>query len=285
MVCWKLRMSSISISALSILLPAFFDVGAVDALDVFLIEDGLHRLDGRERLLQFFELRRFQHAGVGRGFVGAYLRKCPSRRKPGRSSPASGTKSLIIGERLSVRLPNRIVASCVRDPTGAAMPRLIASTPAINVVETAPIPGINTPNLPSAGAILTFCSEDKPLNSLEVPLVAGDHSLDVGMLKIILTFYAQSRDCRGYFRRDLGNRRGRRKARVRRTLLSIERVSRRRGGGHGVERTRGRAADHGPGAGPGVSRRADARPGRHGRDPQIEGKRDPAAIFRDGDGL
>jgi hypothetical protein len=32
----------------------------------------------------------------------------------------------------------------------------MASTPAINVVETAPIPGIKMPSLPSAGAIWTL---------------------------------------------------------------------------------------------------------------------------------
>jgi hypothetical protein len=36
---------------------------------------------------------------------------------------------------------------------GEAIPRLMASTPAMNVVVTAPIPGISTPSLPFAGAI------------------------------------------------------------------------------------------------------------------------------------
>src|ERR1700722_16788838 len=71
------------------------------------------------------------------------------------SSFASGTKSLISGVRPSVRLPRRTVASCVRDPIGAPRPRLTASTPAMNVVLTAPIPGSSTPSLPSAGAIRT----------------------------------------------------------------------------------------------------------------------------------
>src|SRR6202167_5344926 len=69
------------------------------------------------------------------------------------SSLASGTKSLISGVRPSVRLPSRTVARCVRDPIGAPRPRLTASTPAMNVVLTAPIPGSSTPSLPSAGAI------------------------------------------------------------------------------------------------------------------------------------
>ena len=37
-----------------------------------------------------------------------------------------------------------------------AEPRLMASTPAMKVVVTAPIPGIRTPSLPSAGAIWTL---------------------------------------------------------------------------------------------------------------------------------
>src|SRR5580700_2860712 len=71
------------------------------------------------------------------------------------SSFASGTKSLINGVRPSVRLPRRTVASCVNDPIGAPRPRLTASTPAMNVVLTAPMPGSSTPSLPSAGAIRT----------------------------------------------------------------------------------------------------------------------------------
>src|SRR5580658_3249198 len=59
------------------------------------------------------------------------------------------------GERFSVRLPSRTVPICVSEPTGAAKPRRTNSTPAINVVLTAPIPGVSTPNLPFGGAILT----------------------------------------------------------------------------------------------------------------------------------
>ena len=57
------------------------------------------------------------------------------------SSRASGTKSLISGERLSVRLPSRMVPIWVRLPIGFASPRRAASTPAMNVVATAPMPG------------------------------------------------------------------------------------------------------------------------------------------------
>ena len=66
---------------------------------------------------------------------------------------ASGTKSLISGDLLSVRLPSRMVPIWVSDPMGLASPRRTASTPAIIVVATAPNPTTITPNLPVAGAI------------------------------------------------------------------------------------------------------------------------------------
>src|SRR4029077_9744633 len=65
----------------------------------------------------------------------------------------SGTNFLISGERASVRFPSRIVLSCVSEPTGCALPLRTNSTPAMNVVLTAPIPGNSTPNLPLGGAI------------------------------------------------------------------------------------------------------------------------------------
>src|SRR5687768_13490787 len=71
------------------------------------------------------------------------------------SSGASGAKSLISGERCSVRLPNRIVAIWVREPMGSDSPRRTHSTPAMNVVATAPRPGVSTPNLPSGLRIAT----------------------------------------------------------------------------------------------------------------------------------
>src|SRR5689334_11316310 len=68
----------------------------------------------------------------------------------------SGTASLILGERPSVRLPRRIVPICVSDPMGLASPFRTARTPAIVVVLTAPRPTRRMPNLPFAGAISTF---------------------------------------------------------------------------------------------------------------------------------
>src|SRR5216684_6646983 len=65
----------------------------------------------------------------------------------------SGTNFLISGDRPSVRFPSRIVLNCVSEPTGCALPLRTNSTPAINVVLTAPIPGNSTPNLPLGGAI------------------------------------------------------------------------------------------------------------------------------------
>src|SRR6185295_15893745 len=70
--------------------------------------------------------------------------------------PASGTNPFTKGLRPSVRFPRRTVESCVTEPMGFASPRRIASTPAMNVVVTAPIPGIRIPSFPSAGAILVI---------------------------------------------------------------------------------------------------------------------------------
>src|SRR5205814_8978949 len=69
------------------------------------------------------------------------------------SRPASGTTSLIFGERPSVRLPRRIVPIWVSEPIGDDNTLRIAMTPAIVVVLTAPRPTSSTPSLPRAGAI------------------------------------------------------------------------------------------------------------------------------------
>src|SRR5437588_1123111 len=66
---------------------------------------------------------------------------------------ASGTNSFTLGERASVRFPNRIVPIWVSDPMGLAKPLRTASTPATNVVATAPMPGIITPSFPFGAAI------------------------------------------------------------------------------------------------------------------------------------
>src|SRR5215469_1544553 len=70
------------------------------------------------------------------------------------SRSASFTKSLIFGERASVRFPRRIVPICVSDPTGTAFFVRTSSTPAMKVVATAPMPGNSTPSFPFGAAIL-----------------------------------------------------------------------------------------------------------------------------------
>src|SRR5260370_41081118 len=75
----------------------------------------------------------------------------PPNTKSSRS--LSGTNSFTSGERPSVRLPRRMVLSWVSEPTGCAFFFLTSSTPAMNVVLTAPIPGNKTPNLPLGGAL------------------------------------------------------------------------------------------------------------------------------------
>ena len=84
------RMSSISISAFSIFVRGLLDVGPVDAADVLRIEDGLHRPDGRERLFELLEQSSIEHRGVQRGLIRGVFDKCPSRRRPGRSTRPAG---------------------------------------------------------------------------------------------------------------------------------------------------------------------------------------------------
>src|ERR1700734_3979231 len=70
------------------------------------------------------------------------------------SSWAMGTKFLMRGVLLSVRLPRRMVPIWEMEPMGFAKPRRTASTPAMRVVATAPIPGIMMPSFPVAGLML-----------------------------------------------------------------------------------------------------------------------------------
>src|ERR1700730_7044030 len=79
------------------------------------------------------------------------------------SSP-SGTNFLICGDLPSVRFPSRIVPSCVSDPTGCDSLLRTSSTPAMNVVLTAPIPGNKTPSFPLAGSIF---------RGLSIPLLSN----------------------------------------------------------------------------------------------------------------
>src|SRR5215467_6493171 len=89
------------------------------------------------------------------------------------SGPARGTNFLMSGELFSVRLPSRIVPSCVREPTGCAWPLRTNSTPAMNVVLTAPMPGSNTPSFPFGDAI--FCGFSiRPLSLVALSAVACD---------------------------------------------------------------------------------------------------------------
>ena len=50
----------------------------MDALDEILVEDRLHGLDGRKRILERFEQRHVEHAGLDRRFVGVVLEDIPA---------------------------------------------------------------------------------------------------------------------------------------------------------------------------------------------------------------
>ena len=78
------------------------------------------------------------------------------------SSLASGRKSRISGLLASVRLPRRMAPICVSDPIGLASPSRPASTPAMRVVQTAPIPTVMIPSFPLAGLMLAASGAAAP---------------------------------------------------------------------------------------------------------------------------
>ena len=141
------------------------DVRPVDPPDVLRIEHRLHRPDGGKRLLQLIQLSLFQHPGLGRGFVSRIFVNVPAAEH---QIVQSGQRHKI----LDLRRP--VVGALAQANGGKLRERthrrghsaLHASTPAINVVVTAPIPGINTPSFPFAGAIWTLSWAAKFIDSL-----------------------------------------------------------------------------------------------------------------------
>src|SRR5256886_1869089 len=69
------------------------------------------------------------------------------------SSSATGTNSLIWGPLFAVRSRRRMVPIGDRARIGRPLPRRTFSTPAMNVVDTAPSPTSITPSFPLAGAM------------------------------------------------------------------------------------------------------------------------------------
>jgi hypothetical protein len=55
-----------------------FHVWAVQALDIFLVENGLHRPDRGERLFELIEQRGIEHTGLCRRFVGVVFEDIPA---------------------------------------------------------------------------------------------------------------------------------------------------------------------------------------------------------------
>ena len=92
--------------------------------------------------------RFLEHAGFHGAFVAVVFVDVPAAEY---QIVQIGERNKILdfaGRGLSVRFPSRIVPSWVSEPIGCAIFFLIASTPAINVVLTAPSPGISTPSFP-----------------------------------------------------------------------------------------------------------------------------------------
>ena len=124
-----------------------------EPLDVVLVEGGGHRLDGFEERANLFQLVAVEHLRGLRGVVEVAAEDVPAGEDEV-VERRSGTKSRISGELASVRLPRRMVPIWMMEPMGLAKPRRTASTPAMSVVATAPMPGIMMPSFPVAGAML-----------------------------------------------------------------------------------------------------------------------------------
>ena len=124
-----------------------FDVGSIEPLDVPAIEHRRHRLDRFELGTNLFE--QCSASSTPAVFAASYEFSSKMSHAPNTTSSSddSGTKSLISGERPSVRFPRRTVPIWVNDPIGGASPRRTAMTPAIVVVLTAPRPTSRMPEL------------------------------------------------------------------------------------------------------------------------------------------
>src|SRR5215469_17517222 len=89
-----------------------------------------------------------------RGLIGIVLKNVPPTEnevvRVGQRNEFSDQERTPIGA-----LPRRMVPICVSDPTGHALPVRVSSTPAMNVVLTAPIPGSKIPSFPFGGTILS----------------------------------------------------------------------------------------------------------------------------------
>src|SRR5271157_320320 len=150
--CLKSRMSSRSCSARSILFLPFLTLGPSSFLTQRLSKTASRGLILDRKGLTWSSSETSSTPAL-RAAEYMSSSKMSQPVKTRSLSPAKGTKSLILGERPSVRLPRRIVPIWVSDPIGLEIPSRTASTPATNVVATAPMPGIMIPSLPFAGLI------------------------------------------------------------------------------------------------------------------------------------
>ena len=133
------------------LVLALFHVRSVDLLDVVVIEDGLHRSDGAEAAFHFVEQVALQHSGVAGGGVHVVFENVPAGEDQ-IVEAGEGNEILDLGRdgrRCACR--GGSVPICVSEPMGWAIPFRTASTPATNVVATAPMPGINDAQLALGG--------------------------------------------------------------------------------------------------------------------------------------
>ena len=128
-----------------VLVLAFFDVRTVQLLHILVIKRRLHRLDRRKKRLHLLQILRVQHAGIARRLKRVVLVNVPTRKNQ-IIQPAQWHKLLDLAAiaRQSA-CPAGSSPSASATPPDVDLPLRTSSTPAINVVLTAPIPGSKTP--------------------------------------------------------------------------------------------------------------------------------------------
>ena len=153
----KLRMSCADLLGQLHLGRAVLDVGAVEALDVVLVEDGRHRLDRLEEVGDGLDvLVAVEDAALHRRLVGVVGEGVPGAEDDVVEVRRAARTRWISGVRLSVRLPRRMVPIWVSEPMGRPLPRRACSTPAMNVEATAPRPTSRMPSRPLCGRDLRW---------------------------------------------------------------------------------------------------------------------------------
>ena len=168
-----------------------------EALDVVLVEDGGHGLDGLEEGANLFELVAVEDLGGLGGVVEVAAEDVPAGED---EVVELGDGDEVLDERGCGRrcaCRGGWCPSARVEPMGLARPRRTASTPAMSVVATAPMPGIMTPSFPVAGLMLAAACVAAPgVDMLGGTLLCGNFSVEAeGLVSLTVKRGRKRRQC------------------------------------------------------------------------------------------